>query len=214
MRFKLSLITVAFCAVETFLHLAQAQRRRSNSIVWDEPNPAGVRNAALSIALYDDLTVTVALQDGRLFSGEIDEVRAIDFTLKTQFSPEPISICFDAVHSFRWTDPKHAGDPYAIKELATSLSQQPPATARVRLRNRQTLHGNVRDAGDLKFRFIVRESGEVKILRYRDVQDLSDPRKTPAEDAKKILENIGLVLAGIVAFPLMIFAAFIGWDGC
>jgi hypothetical protein len=56
--------------------------------------------------------------------------------------------------------------------------------------------------------------GEVKRLRYRDVQDLSDPGKTPAEDAKKILENIGLVLAGIVAFPLLLLAVLTGWDDC
>ena len=60
---------------------------------------------------------------------------------------------------------------------------------------------------------VVRDSGEVKTLRYRAVQELSDPGKTPAEDAKKILENIGLVLAGIVTFPLMLLAVLTGWDG-
>jgi hypothetical protein len=59
----------------------------------------------------------------------------------------------------------------------------------------------------------VRDSGEVKTLRYRDVQELSDPGKTPAEDAKKILENIGLVLAGIVTVLLMLLAVLTGWDG-
>ena len=214
MRFKLFLVTVAFFAAANFLPSAQAQPRRSNSIVWNEPNPPGVRGAALSIAIYSDMNVTVALQDGRLFSGEIDDVRADDFTLKTQFSPAPISIRFDAVHSFRWTDPKHAGDPYAIKELATRLSQQPPATARVRLRNHQSLQGQVRDARELEFTFVVRNSSEVKTLHYRDVLDLSDPGKTPAQDAEKILQNIGLLLAGIVTLPLALLALFIGWDGC
>jgi len=60
MRFKLSFIALA---------------RRCNSIVWEEPNPRGVGNrgvgnVALSIALYDDLTVTVAQHDGRLLPGE------------------------------------------------------------------------------------------------------------------------------------------------
>ncbi|HEU0368495.1 MAG TPA: hypothetical protein VFR42_04770 [Candidatus Acidoferrum sp.] len=86
-----------------------------------------------------------------------------------------------------------------IKELASRLSQQPPAMAGVRLRNAQTLHGQLRD------------SGEVKTLRA--VQELSDPGKTPAEDAKEILENIGLVLAGMVTFPLMLLAVLTGWDG-
>ena len=141
-------------------------------------------------------------------------MRTNGFTLKTQFSPQSVSIPFADVRSLRWTGPQHAGDPYTIKELATRLSQQPPATAGVRLRNGQTLHGQVRDAGDLEFRFVVRDSGEVRTLRYRDVQDLSDPGKTPAEDAKKILENIGLVLAGIVTFPLLLLAVLTGWDGC
>jgi hypothetical protein len=55
MRFKLSFIALA---------------RRSNSIVWGEPNPRSVGNVALSIARYDDLTVTAAQQDGRLLPGE------------------------------------------------------------------------------------------------------------------------------------------------
>jgi len=214
MRFKLPFSAMAFFVAANFLPSAQAQPRRSNSIVWNEPNPPGVRSTALSIALYSDQKVTVALQDGRLFSGEIDEVRAEEFTLKTHFSPAPISIHFDAVHSFRWTDPKHAGDPYAIKELATRLSHQPPATARVRLRNHQSLRGQVRDAGELEFTLMMRDSGEVRTLHYRDVQDLSDPGKTPAQDAEKILRNIGLLLAGIVTLPLALFALLIGWDGC
>ena len=118
------------------------------------------------------------------------------------------------MRSFRWTDPKHAGDPYSIKELATRLSRLPHATARVRLRNRQMLHGQVRDAAELEFTLVVRDSGEVKRLLYRDVQDLSDPGKTPAQDAEKILRNIGLLLAGIVTLPLALFALLIGWDGC
>jgi hypothetical protein len=214
MLFKLSIITVAFFAAANFLPSAQAQPRRSNSIVWNEPNPPGVRNAALSIAIYNDATVTVAMQDGRLLSGEIDQVRADDFTLKTHFSPQPVSIPLVEVRSFRWTDPKQGGDPYAIKELATRLGQQPPATARLRLRNRQTLYGQVRDAAELEFTFVVCDSGDVKTLRYRDAQDLSDPGKTPAQDAKKILGNIGLVLAGMVAFPLVLLAVLTGWDGC
>jgi hypothetical protein len=37
-----------------------------------------------------------------------------------------------------------------IQELAPRLSQQPPATAGVRLQNGQTLHGQLRDAGGLE----------------------------------------------------------------
>jgi hypothetical protein len=55
-----------------------------------------------------------------------------------------------------------------------------------------------RAAGDLEFTLAIHDSGEVKRLRYRDVQGLSDPGKTPAAE---ILENIGPLPAGVVIPP-------------
>jgi len=210
-KFILLLLSLAGSA---FLPAAQAQSRHANSIVWHEPNPAAVRNAVLSIALYNDVNVAVAFADHQLLSGEIDELRADDFTLKTQFSPQPASICFSDVHSLRWMEPMHTGDPYAIKATAVRLSLEPPAAARVRLRNHQTLHGQVRDVGELDFTLVLQDSGKSKTLRYRDVQDLSGPAESHAPDAKKVFENIGLVLAGVIMIPLALLAALTGWDGC
>lgn len=211
---KLTFLSLVLLACSAFMPSAQAQPRRSNSIVWDEPNPAAVRNAVLSIALYSDRTVTVAFGEHKLLAGEIDEVRAEDFTLKTQFSQQSVGIPFADVHSFRWVEPKHTGNPYAIKATAERLSQEPPATARVRLRNRQTLQGQIRGAGELDFTLVVQDSGETKILRYRDVDKLSDPQASSPSEPSQILGYIALTAAGIVMLPLMLLAMLSGWDGC
>jgi hypothetical protein len=113
-----------------------------------------------------------------------------DFALKAHFSPQPVSIPFADVRSLRWADPQHAGKAYTIKARATRFSEQPPATTRVRLRNRQTLHGQVRAAGDLEFTLAIHDSGEVKRLRYRDVQGLSDPGNHPRQMPKRFSRTL------------------------
>ena len=184
MRCKLLFIAIIFFAAGNFLASAEAQPRLSNSIVSDEPNPPAVRNAAL-IALYHNLTVTVALQG----TGCSRERSMDDVALKAHFSPQLVSILFADVRSLRWADPQHAGKAYTIKARATRFSEQPPATTRVRLRNRQTLHGQVRAAGDLEFTLAIHDSGEVKRLRYRDVQGLSDPATTRGRCQKDSREH-------------------------
>lgn len=215
MRIKLVCLSLAHFAC-SFALAAQPQLSdsRSNSIVWEEPDPAAVRNAVLSLALYSDLKVTVAFAEHRLLAGEIAEVNAADFTLKTQFSSPPVSIPFAVVRSLRWMDPKHSGHPYAIKSTAERLSHDPSALAHVQLRNHQKIQGHVSRAGELDFTFVMQDSNQERTLRYREVADLSGtPPSSPAEPSQ-ILGYVALAAAGIVMLPLMLLAMLAGWDGC
>jgi hypothetical protein len=43
---------------------------------------------------------------------------------------------------------------------------------------------------------------------------LSGGKLSSSVTAEEVFKNIGLVLAGIVALPLVILMALSGWDGC
>jgi len=223
MRITFAVVSLALLVCASFLPMpARAQfpgsnsrsDSRSDSIVWDHPNPTAARKVVLSLALYNDLNVTVAFAEHRLLAGEIADVNADDFTLRTQFSSQPVSIPFAEVHSLRWMDPRHGGRPHSVKAAAERLSHDSSAMAHVQLRNHQKLQGHVSRAGELDFTFVVQDSNEEKTLRYRDVDKLSGPSVSSPAEPSQVFGYIVLAAAGIVMLPLMLLAMLSGWDGC
>lgn len=184
------------------------------AVNWTTANPLAVRGQIVQLALYERLLIHVGLVDQSVSAGIIGEVGPESFALNSDSSSQSISIPFTLLRSIRWIEPEKSPRAFKIKQVARELHNTPSIIARVELRNRQVLSGRIGDASDLSFALVAPDTGAEQFIDYRDVSQLSGGKLSSSVTAEEVFKNIGLVLAGIVALPLVILMALSGWDGC